>query len=141
LNRQGFPALQPYFESGIRQWAQPGCDCFSCISCTIVAPTGIKCCGRFALRPIPPWLALGITFLRAFGATHYFSAPKIGAAVSTSFKWGATVRNALILGSDFKKICAPAHEKRAKGAIRHFIFWSQREPDGEKKTRPWARFL
>jgi hypothetical protein len=35
LNAQGFPALQPLFEIRIARMAQPGCNLFSCHSCTI----------------------------------------------------------------------------------------------------------
>jgi hypothetical protein len=34
-NAQGFPALQPLFEKIVASGLQPGCDKFSCISCTM----------------------------------------------------------------------------------------------------------
>jgi hypothetical protein len=52
LNRQGFPALQPYIEKNRCVVAQPGCDNFPCISCTAIDAPGIKCCGNFLRRPM-----------------------------------------------------------------------------------------
>ncbi|WP_181156865.1 hypothetical protein [Paraburkholderia sp. BL21I4N1] len=107
MNRQGFPALQPYFESKIHQKAQPGCDYFSCISCTSVAPRGIKCCRELAQAPIAARFALSITFLSISTITHYFSASKIDASAFTENKRGRINEEEFKNQIEFQKIlCA-----------------------------------
>lgn len=46
LSRQGFPALQPLFESRLEMRLHPGCAIFSCISCTKYTAACINCCEK-----------------------------------------------------------------------------------------------
>ncbi|WGS49146.1 hypothetical protein LFL96_15445 [Paraburkholderia sp. D15] len=136
MKRQGFPALQPYFESEIRIQAQPGCDYFSCISCTTAAPHGIKCCGELAQTPVAAPFASGITFLLALLITHYFSASKMHASGLTRNKRGRI--NGIEFKNSFgfqKNLCA--RTPKATGSLDMALFiWNAPASAGRKKSAP-----
>jgi hypothetical protein len=140
LNRWGFPALQPYFERGIQQKAQPGCDCFSCISCTTVAPNGIKCCSDMARSLIAPWFALSITFPLISTGTHYFSASKIDATRLALDKRGHIIENSIKCQITIQKNLCESTLKTARHGVLALYFRQAHESADVKKARPWARF-
>ena len=140
LKRWGFPALQPYFERRIPQKAQPGCDYFSCISCTTVAPNGIKCCSDMARSPIAPWFALRITFSLISRRTHYFSASKMNATRLRSFKRGhiiaAPIKNHITIQ---KNLCGRTLKTVRSDDLTLYSRQTHESAD-VKKARPRARF-
>ena len=140
LKRWGFPALQPYFERGIPQKAQPGCDYFSCISCTIAAPNGIKCCSDLARSLIAPWFALSITFPLISECAHYFSASKIGATRLKRFKRGHIIQKLFKSQITIQRNLCGRTLKTAQGADLSLYFGRAYESADVKKARPWARF-
>jgi hypothetical protein len=141
LKRWGFPALQPYFERGIPQKAQPGCDYFSCISCTTAAPNGIKCCSDMARSPIAPWFALSITFSLISRRTHYFSASKMNATRLRSLKRGhittASIKNQITIQ---KNLCKWTF-KMARFVDLALYCGQPHEPADEKKRAQGRAFL